>query len=396
MSNFWATSPRLVPKRLRIEKDIISRVKRVLKGKGKLNIASGQEVTPADIIGTSQVSSGFRTINLADALSVSCDAVGKYLKKQIGQRIYKDELLAFKEGGLFRGKKFVVSPTDGVLDYINPETGEIRMTFLPKKVDLPAGVFGIVETVDNERGVVIIKTQVSRIYGMLGSGRIRDGTLLILGGRDKLIGKEDISPKYDGHILVGGSLIFKDAITSAVSSGINGIITGGINAKDYRSMAGGRISFPKKLENDIGISIVVCEGFGSLQIGEDIYQLLLEYNGKFVSMEGNSAVLNLPSFESKSIIRVKSIHLPPIQDVGSSPKEDSEIEAKEQMVSVQELKAGSQVRVVGNTYAAEQGRVLSIDKTESVLPSGLKAILVMIETKRRKIKLPVANLELIS
>lgn len=379
----------LVPRRLRIEKDIISRVKRVLKGKGKLNIASGQEVTPADIIGTSQVSSGFRTINLAEALSVSYDQVNKYLKKQIGQRVYKEELLAYKEGGLFRGKKFVVSPTDGVLDYINPKTGEVRMTFLPKKVDLPSGVFGIVEVVDNERGVVIIKTQVSRIYGMLGSGRTRDGTLVILDGRDGLISKEDISPKYDDHILVGGSLIFKDAITAAISAGINGIITGGINAKDYRSMAGGRISFPKKLENDIGISIIVCEGFGSAQIGEDIYSLLKEYNGKFVSMGGNSAVLNLPSFESKSIIRVKSTHLPPMP-------EDSEIETKEQMVSVQELKAGSQVRVVGNTYAAEQGSVLSIDKTESVLPSGLKAILVTIETKRRKIKLPVANLELIS
>ncbi len=377
----------LVLQRIRIERDIVTRVKRVLKGKGALNIALGQQVSPSDIIGTSLVSSGFRTLNLAELLSVSSDKINKYLKKQIGTRVYKDELLAFKDGGLFGGKKLVISPTDGVLDYINPKTGEIRLTHFAKKTDLPSGVFGIVEALDNGRGIVIIKTQVSRIYGMLGSGRTRDGTLVILGGRDGLINKADISPKYDEHILVGGSLVFKDSISAAISSGVNGIITGGINANDYQSMAGGRILFPHKLENDVGISLLVCEGFGSVAIGEDIYALLKEYNGKFVAMEGNRAILDLPSFESKSIVRVKSTQLPPILD---------EPPDLEEAIKLGELKVGSIVRAVGNTYAGEQGRVSSIDQTETVLPSGIRAILVTIETKRRKIQLPVANLELIS
>ena len=153
----------LVLQRIRIERDIVTRVKRVLKGKGALNIALGQQVSPSDIIGTSLVSSGFRTLNLAELLSVSSDKINKYLKKQIGTRVYKDELLAFKDGGLFGGKKLVISPTDGVLDYINPKTGEIRLTHFAKKTDLPSGVFGIVEALDNGRGIVIIKTQVSRI-----------------------------------------------------------------------------------------------------------------------------------------------------------------------------------------------------------------------------------------
>ena len=222
---------------------------------------------------------------------------------------------------------------------------------------------------------------------MLGSGRTRDGNLIILGFRDGLINKADVSPKYDEHILVGGSLVFKDSISAAISSGVNGIITGGINANDYQSMAGGRILFPHKLENDVGISLLVCEGFGSVAIGEDIYALLKEYNGKFVAMEGNRAILDLPSFESKSIVRVKSTQLPPILD---------EPPDLEEAIKLGELKVGSIVRAVGNTYAGEQGRVSSIDQTETVLPSGIRAILVTIETKRRKIQLPVANLELIS
>ncbi len=379
----------LVPQRLRFEKDIVIRIKRTLTGKGKINVTLGTQVSPSDIIGSSQVSSGFRTLNLSQLLSTSSDSVNKYLKKQIGQKVYKDELLAYKDGGLFGGKKIVVSPTDGILEYINPKTGEVKMTFLPKRVDLPSGVFGIVERIDEHLGLVIIKTQVSRIYGLFGSGRTRDGKLVILGRREGLINKSDISSKFDGNVLVGGSLVFKDAMSDAISVGINGIITGGINAKDYKSMAGGRITFPRKLENDIGISFVVCEGFGSIPIGEDIYKVLSEYNGKFVSLEGNRGIINLPSSESKSIARVKSTELQPIPD-------NIELDIENQTVKVSELNEGNLVRVIGNSYAGEQGKVLAIDKVGSILPSGVKTPLVTIETPRRKIQIPVANLEIIS
>ena len=105
--------------RVRVEKDIVTRIRRSLNGKGRINVKLGQEVAPSDIIGTSQLSSGFRSLNLAGLLSVSPNQIDKFLKKQIGQRVYKDELLAYKSGGVFGGKKIVTSPTDGILDFIN-------------------------------------------------------------------------------------------------------------------------------------------------------------------------------------------------------------------------------------------------------------------------------------
>ena len=94
------------PSAVRVEKDVVKRVIRKLKGKGQLNINVGQEVTPADIIGTSTVSAGFRTLNLAGSLGVAGPEAGKYLTRKIGQRIYQGELLAFKKNLLF-GKKGV-------------------------------------------------------------------------------------------------------------------------------------------------------------------------------------------------------------------------------------------------------------------------------------------------
>lgn len=372
-----------IPRRIRIEKDKIVRIHRVIQGKGEIFVKPNQEVKPADIIASSNFSSGFRTLNLADLLSVNASDAAKFLKRAIGQRIYKGELLAFKDGGLFGGKKTVVAPTDGVLEYLNPSDGELKITLMPKKVELPAGVFGIVEAVDVQRGKVIIRTQVSRIHGVFGSGRMRDGILEFVGKREDLIGGPMISPKSEGHILVGGSLIYKEALSAAISCGIVGFITGGLNANDYKSMAGGRIIFPKKLENDIGISVVACEGFGSIPIAEDIYNLLRQYDNRFVTIDGNAAILNLPSFESSSLIKIKATSLPP-QDI-----------SYETLSQPLELKLGVKVRVVGSSYLGEQGKVVSIDESPTRIQSGLSVYLATVETSRRKIKVPVVNLELI-
>lgn len=373
-----------VKRRTRVEKDVVVRIYRSLKGRGVINVAKNQEVGPIDILGTTQVSPGFRILNLAMMLGVPPTDIQKYLKRPLGQRIYKGELLAYKKGWLFGDKKIVVSPTDGVLDFLNPKTGELKMTFLPKKLDLPAGVYGIVESSDKEKGLVIIRTQATIIRGIAGSGRTRDGTLHIIGRRDELIGKNFISQNNEEEILAGGSLIFKDAITAAIAFGVKGIITGGINAKDYKSMAGGRLIFPKKLENDIGISVLVCEGFGSIPTGEDIYEILKIYDGRFVSIDGNGGTLFLPSFESESISRVRNAILPPIPD-NTSLYHQPDLE----------IRPNLRVRVVGNYFPGAQGKILVIDRTETVLASGVKTLMATIATRTRKIQVPVANIECI-
>lgn len=376
-----------VPVRLRVEKDVITRIRRVLRGKGQLSVSVGQQVSPEEIIGTSQISSGFRTLNLSQLLLIPPQEVEKYLVRKLGQRIYKDELLAYKKGWTFGKATVVTAPTDGILDFFNNTTGELRMTFLPKKTVYPAGVFGIVEDVDSQRGQVIIRTQVSRVYGVFGSGRSRDGILHILGKKDDLVSKSAIFPKYDEHILVGGSLFFKDAISNSISCGVNGLIAGGINAKDYRGMAGGRLIFPKKLDNDIGISIVVCEGFGSISLGLDIFEILSQYEGKFVSVDGNKAQILLPSFESGSLKKIKNTILPKLPD---------EVILDEHPVSRDlDLKVGGKVRIVGNSYLGEQGKIIAINESETLLPSGIKTHLATVEGARRKIQVPVANCEII-
>ncbi len=371
-------------KRIRFEKDIIARVSRFLSGSGKFNVAIGQEVTPDEVIGKAVISSGYRTINVARLLEVSPSTVGKYLQKKIGQNVYKDELLALKKEGFLKAKKIITSPTDGILDFINPQTGEIKMSLLPKKIDLPAGVFGIIESVDNTRNLIFIRTQITRIYGVFGSGRVRDGILHVLDRKNDLIDANSVSDKYVDRILVSRGLTYKNAISAAISSGVAGIITGGLNAKDYKGMAGGSLVFPKKFNTDVGISMVVCEGFGLIPIGQDIFDLLLENDQKFIFLDGNNATISLPSSCSDCMAKIRRTKLSETDIINHQP-----------VIAGDLVKVGMKARVAGVAFLGEQGKIIGVDKAKTKLASGIWSQLVTIETSKRKIQIPLNNIELI-
>lgn len=371
--------------RLRIEKDIVTTFQRSLSGEGKIFVSEGGEVSPEDIIGVSQILSGFRIINLADLLWVKPPDVTKYIKRGVGQIIYKDELLAYKKGGFFSSEKIITSPTDGTLDFVNNITGEVRISLLPKKVELAAGVYGIVEKVDANLGVIIIRALVTKIYGVFGRGKVREGSLSVLTKRDGIITKNLISHSFDEHIIVGGGVYSADVLHSAISAGVVGLIIGGIKAADFRAVNGGSLSIQRRLESDGGLSIIVCEGFGSVGLGEDIYDVLTEYDNKFVYVDGNNSFIGLPSFASSSMIKVRSTILP----------KSGEGITQESKTEVNEVSIGVRVRVIGASFTGEQGKVVAFDKIETLMPSGVNSYMVTVETKRRKIQVPFKNIEII-
>ena len=375
----WANS------RVRIKKEVITHIFRNIPGQGKISAAVGQEVKPSDILGRAEISSGFRIINLAEDLGVSPQQVKKYLNRSLGQIIYRGELLAFKKGGMLGGKKIITAPTDGILDSLDSDNGHLTIRFLPHSLDLPAAVFGIIDVIREDQRRISIRCEVTQIIGIFGSGKVREGILKII-SRSDLINTNQILPQYVEHIVVAGSLVYKDAILSSISKGVNGIITGGINAKDYRAMAGGRITFPRKMGSDIGLGVLVTEGFGSLPIARDVFEVLQQQNGRFALLDGNSGVLNLPSFESSSMDKVRRVSLPEISNVVIGQEE----------IAAMELKAGQVVRVIASPFMGEEGNLVSIDKTRSILPSGIKTYLINIQTKVRTIRVPYSNIEIIS
>lgn len=376
----------LANRRIRIIPPTVIYISRQLEGKGKISVQVGQEVTPAELIGQSIIAAGLRSVDLSHKLGTSAKEAKKYLQRAIGQSIFRGELLALKPGGFLSPKKEILSPTDGTVEAYDEKSGELTISLMPHQKNLAAAVYGIVAKVDNLKNEVIIKTQATEIYGVFGTGKSREGILKVLGQRGDLLSKFSIKADMSDMILVGGASVYPDAIQAAISKRVSGLISGGMNAGDFRSMAGGRLTFPPKFDNDIGIGLFVTEGFGSVPIGEDIFDTLLDFHGRFAILIGNQGRLILPTFEASCMSVITKTALPSV-DTGS-------VNFLSQVES-QELQVGQKVRIIGYPYLGEEGEVAAIDEQPSRLLSGIMVNLITIQAKSRKLKVPYTNVEII-
>ncbi len=379
--------PLLANRRIRIETDVVTRIKRVLSGKSTINISVNQEVSPHDILGISEITSGYRNINLSADLNTSPGDVKNFLQKHVGQTVYKGELIALKPAGLLSDQMVVISPSDSVIDSFDEKTGNLRLNFQQKKESIPAAVFGVVEKIDITTGTILIRAQVTKIHGILGSGKLRDGVLRSVGNRSDLLTGDTINPSFSDSIIVGGGLIYKEGIHKAIASNVSGIITGGINTKDYLSLSGGKLK-TEQMATDVGVSVVVCEGFGSIPIGIDIYNILEQNFGRYAILDGNKSELILPTYSVNAMLKIRATRLP--DEVGGGVVgADSEVEAMG-------LEVGQSVRVIGSSYLGDQGKVAVIDQGLTTLLSGIRTYVITVETRSRKIRVPYTNLEILN
>jgi transcription antitermination factor NusG len=365
--------PRVIPNRCIY-------IKRSLLGKGDITTLKNDEVSPQDILGKSVVVAGYSTVNLSKKLSVSPKLAANFLQKSVGSKIYRGELLALKKGLI--QKKVVLSPTDGIIDEYDTQKGELRIKLDTKIVPLTAGVYGIVEEIDKDKGEVLIKTMANQIFGLVGSGMERGGILEILPETNQLIDADMIHPGMTRHIIVAGSLIYSEAIKRAITFGITGIVSGGINLVDYRAISGNISQL--NMGSEIGLSLIVTEGFGPIPMGSDTREMLKQYQGRYIFIDGNTNILTLPSKTSDSILTLRKTSLPKEAIIRFKPE-----------VRMEDLEKGKIVRVNWPPFMGVQGKVLSIDQTPTTLESGILTFMVVIETKMRKLKVPFTNVELI-
>lgn len=325
---------------------------RKIPGKGTALVKVGETVDPADIIARYEASSGQRLVKLASVLKVSGHNVKKYLTKKIGDRIYTGEILAVKKGVLGIGKTMVTSPADGILDSMMPD-GSIMIKFLPAPRKLAAAVSGTVKLVLPSS--ITIQTQVAKIYAFAGAGIAREGTIRVIAKPNEFILPNQINPNLQGEILVGGATIARATIEKAVTLGIKGIVVGGMNYRDYLSL--GNLS-------DVGITILLTEGFGVRPMGSDIFNYLNNKVDSFAFISGRDKQITFPLVEKTAF-------------------------TKSTFVQWRELKTGDRVNVIFSAHEVNLGVVKSINAEE-----GFDSIIVTLDSGN-DIEVPSTNVQIV-
>lgn len=342
-------------KRRYIEREEVAIVRR-LGAPGKIVVRVGDKIASEDHLGTAEVTSGVREIDLGVMFGVNSAEVEKGLLKEVGQPVVRGE-------GLFKVKKMLGlkseeydSPVEGVLSEVRD--GVVSIKSNPVEVVLKAGFAGEVEKV-YEGEAVEIKATATVVRGVTGVGKLHFGELQVVGrGADMLL-PQDLDADSGGKIVVGGALLAADTIEKALAIGVVGFVTGGINFREA-------VSFSTR--EKAGLGLLILEGYGLHRFDKELLDKLKDLDGRYGALDGEEGVLYVAR------------------------------EGKGEKVSGQpwrELKSGDTVRVVAGPELGRVGKVVKIGTEDEELRSGIMSKLLKIETQDGEITIPWQNLEIL-
>ena len=345
---------------------------------GEVLVETGATVKAEDIVAKADLPGNVQLLNVANLLSVPPEEITEYMLKPEGETVSEEEIIATTKGlfGLFKSQ--ARSPIAGTIESISDVTGQVILREPPIPVELKAYTDGtITETIPNEG--VTVETYGTYIQGIFGVGGETVGNLVMVANSpSEELTAEQILPEHKENILVGGALVATDAIQKAIELGVQGIIAGGIDDADLRQLLGYELGVAITGSEELGITLVITEGFGSIAMAERTFALLKEREGMKTSINGATQI-------RAGVVRPEIV-IPLVTET-----ENTDIDALAGMLEV-----GSPVRVIREPHFGKLGRVTELPIELQKLETEAEVRVLQVEFEDgEKTTLPRANVEAI-
>ncbi|MGD9047746.1 MAG: hypothetical protein PVF77_06805 [Anaerolineae bacterium] len=340
------------------------RRERLLPAPGQVLVSVGETVGPDDVVARCQMPGEVRVIDVSRVLGVHRERAAKYLRKEVGDTVQANDVLA-APGGLFgQLRKSCRSPMDGQVAEIR---GSLILIESPATTfELRAHIMGRVTNVMPNRGVVISAAG-TLIQGMWGSGGEAGGVLKVLvDSPQKPLRPRAIDVSCHGTVIVGGWILDEKVLEQAVEANVRGIIAGG----------GGSDLCP--VLKSLPCPVLLTEGFGPLPMSTQAYSLL-------TANAGREAVL---SAETQTRLGARRPEvLIPLRADEEMPREET---------ALSPLKVGDQVRALRAPHLGVVGTVADLPALPHSVESGARLPVAMVDVQDEgQLTIPLANLEMI-
>ena len=271
------------------EHTVIHKIRR-LPLKGEVLVTAGERVSAETVVACASLPGVIQAVRAAEKLGVSPVELLRLLKKGEGDCVSAGELLAETKGlfGLFGAK--LTAPIDGIIEYISTVTGTIGLREHPSPLEITAYISGVIEEVLPEEGA-IVATEGAFIQGIFGVGGERRGRL-------KRVADGAASPPNDtlltsdcaGCILLGGATANVSHLQRAAEVGAVGFIVGAVSDAVLRAYLGYDIGVAITGQEDIPLTLILTEGFGTLSMADRTFQLLAGLEGSEASINGATQI----------------------------------------------------------------------------------------------------------
>lgn len=354
------------------------RKERKLPIKGEVVVCNGAKVTATTVVARTQLPGDVEPLNIAGLLGVPPDDVEHYLLKHPGDSLKKDELIAQTKGIFGFLKTTIKSPIDGMFESFSKITGQAILRYPPTLVEITAYIDGMVTEILPEEGVVV-ETVGTLVQGIFGIGGETNGVLTrVATNPSYVLTPADISSELNGKILIGGSFVTCDVLNKAAECGCKGIVVGGIADKELRDFLGYDLGVAITGSEQKGLSLIVTEGFGKIDMTVRTFELLCAKEGKRASINGATQI-------RAGVLRPEVI----------IPLNEDLTEIKEE-IKTQGVEEGSKVRIIREPYFGKIGRVVALPPELQVIETESKVRVFEVELENgTRITLPRANVEII-
>jgi hypothetical protein len=333
---------------------------RTLPVAGKVNAHVNQRVNPTDVIAEASFAREHLLLDVARMFGVSANAADKMIRVKEGDRVMQGALVA-ESGGLIP-RSIKASRAGRVMI---AGSGQILMEVGDTRIELRAGLPGVVTQVLPERGV-IIRTAGALIQGVWGNGRIDNGLMVsLLEKPDEVLSADRLDVSLRGSVILGGHVRDMDTLRAAAELPVRGLILSSLLSPLI--VPAYQMRYP----------IIVMDGFGAMPMNSASFRLLTTNNKREVTV-------NAEHFDRYNGNRPEVIIPLP---VSTEPAEPNTFEA---------FTVGQTLRLRRPPNAGMIGTLSNLPAGLSLLPSGLRARAAEVKLENGETLLvPLVNLEVV-
>jgi len=352
---------------------------RILPLKGDVMVSKGDLVKPDTVVAQTHLPGPVEPVNVANILGVPPEDIGDCMLKKEGDKISKGEVIARSSSffGIFKSE--CKSSTDGTIENVSHVTGQVLLRGQPLPVQVKAYLTGEVTEIHPQEGVSVacIGAFVQGIFGIGGEthGEIK----MVCDSHDQILDESKITPDCEGKVIVGGSRVTAPALKKAIQVKARGVVAGGFDDRDLRDFLGYDLGVAITGSEELGVTLVVTEGFGEIAMAEKTFELLKRHEGKLACINGATQI-------RAGVIRPEVV----------IPKKASALPEEAREAEITGLSIGSPVRIIRQPYFGHLGSVTELPAPLQALESESKARVLEVELDGgKRAIIPRANVEMI-
>ena len=219
-------------------------------------------------------------------------------------------------------------------------------------------------------------TMVQGIFGL--GGEVKGEVRIAVDAPTHVLTEDRVTPDMRGQIVVGGAYLPIATVQKAIDVGVAGIVTGGFDYDDIKDLLGYEVGVAITGGEELGLTIIVTEGFGHIQMAPGTFKLLKSHAGHRASINGATQI-------RAGVIRPEVVVTAQDTEVGTDPWEPPEPKG---------IQLGDTVRAIRAPHFGKIGRVKSLPVDLVTMESETRVRIMEVEPDDGTVAgLPRANVE---